>query len=273
MFYEPLVIRDIPYRIYVGKCRSGYLHWHSEMELLICTAGGMTLQLEQQALHLCPGDCAVIPGCEAHAIFPDGESTQRIAIAFGYSLLGADYAAISSRCAMLRTGDVGYESIRVILQAVSGGQNNDWCIRGGLFFLANALRQGAVTELLPSQERQNRVRRLESIYPILEHIKQNFRERITIEMASQLAGYDTTYFCKQFKSITGISFHQYLNRYRISVACQLLEDTRQPVAEVAEKTGFSSARAFCRSFKEATGMTATAYQALPAEDRRTFWKL
>ena len=122
-----------------------------------------------------------------------------------------------------------------------------------------------------SEKQVSRSTRLDGIYPVLDYVKKHYTEPIDLEAAAALTGYAKTYFCRQFKLITGTSFHRYLNCYRISVACMLLDDNRLSVAQVAERTGFSSAKLLCRTFKEITGMTTTQYQKLPEEQKTIQW--
>ena len=43
------------------------------------------------------------------------------------------------------------------------------------------------------------------------------------------------------------------------------------VAAIAEMTGFSSAKLFCRIFKETTNMTTSQYQRLSPEEKKRNW--
>lgn len=273
MLYEPLIVRDIPYRVYIGKTESFREHWHSEMELLICKTGGLEVCMEHRSVWLNAGDAVLIPGYEAHAIGKTLEDTTRIAVVFGYGLLGNGYHTVRDRSLVIPAAQETQTQLYQAVDAVCAGalSKREWKLRSGLFLLADHLQQR--TEQTDSvQNVQKRVRRLEGIYPVLEYVKKNYGQRLTIEQAAELSGYDTTYFCKQFKSITGMSFHRYLNRYRINVACQLLEDPALSVSTIAEQTGFSSSKSFCRSFKELTGMTATQYQSLRPEEKTISWQ-
>lgn len=273
MIYEPLIVQNIPYRVYVGKMKSFRQHWHSEMELLICKQGSLQVCLEHQTVQLKPGEALLIPGYEAHAIGKAEDDTVRIAVVFGYGLLGKEYHAIRNHFLHIPGDDSVPQPLRQAIDGICAGvaSQREWKLRGGLFMLAAYLQELQAQPAPDDEDLQKRVRRLDGIYPVLEHVKENYRQRLTIDQAAELSGYDTTYFCKQFKNITGMSFHRYLNRYRINVACQLLENPSLSVSAIAEMTGFSSAKGFCRSFKEHTGMTATQYQALRPDEKNVSW--
>ena len=58
----------------------------------------------------------------------------------------------------------------------------------------------------------------------------------------------------------GQTIFEYLARYRIEAAAELLKKEDLPVSRVAEMVGFRSESLFYQKFKEHTGMTPKAYQ-------------
>ena len=273
-----MIIGDAPY-FFASQLPTYPSHWHSELELHICTRGSFCLELEDQQYTLQASDAIVIPGYTAHAILSSSPDFGRISLTFGYALLGNDFKTIQNSFLQVSVTDPKTPAhlclpFRLIMDALSAksivSADNDWQIRSGLFLLAAALRGQRNHEKL-SEELQNRVQQLDSIYTVLEYVNQHYADKLSVDMAAEIAGYAKTYFCRQFKQATGVSFHRYLNNYRIGVACMLLEDPGLSVAEIAHRTGFSSAKLFCRTFKETTGMTTRQYQKLPPEVKTTHW--
>ncbi|MFC7219156.1 GlxA family transcriptional regulator [Streptomyces polyrhachis] len=70
-------------------------------------------------------------------------------------------------------------------------------------------------------------------------------------------------FTRRFREETGLSPLQWLNRQRIELARQLLEDTDHSVDQVAEKAGFGTAVSLRQHLQSALGVSPTSY-------RRTF---
>lgn len=277
MTYEPLITGDIPY-FFASLLASYPSHWHSELELHICTRGNFCLEVEDQKYTLQPGDAMVIPSYTSHAILSSSPDFGRISITFGYALLGNEFKSVQNAFLHIsidadQTPETLRRPFQLIVDALSGqdcvNASNDWLIRSGLFLLAAQLRNHCIEK--PSEELQNRVQQLDSIYAVLDHVAKHYADRLSVDEAAEIAGYAKTYFCRQFKQATGVSFHRYLNNYRISVACMLLEDPHLSVADVATRTGFSSAKLFCRTFKETTGMTTRQYQKLPQEKKDIHW--
>lgn len=60
-----------------------------------------------------------------------------------------------------------------------------------------------------------------------------------------------------------ISFNDYINSLRIADAVVLLEDGRYGITEIAQKTGFNTARTFNRAFKSVYGVSPSQYKKSP----------
>lgn len=63
-----------------------------------------------------------------------------------------------------------------------------------------------------------------------------------------------------FRSTTGGSLREQIEKARMNTARQLLEDSSMPLKVIAHELGFSHSSAFCYSFKSATGLTPTEYR-------------
>jgi len=64
----------------------------------------------------------------------------------------------------------------------------------------------------------------------------------------------------KMKQITGIGISEYINKYRIEVACQLLKQTEKSVTDIAFEVGFNSSKYFSTVFKQATKITPRDYR-------------
>ena len=277
MRYEPMITRSESYRSYIWKAHDFGPHWHSEQEVLTCLEGEILICVENRQYPLIPGQVVIIPGNEAHQFYVQKAPCRLMIQKFGYSLLDSDFTRIQSRCQYFKLDDgpeALCEPLKKLMECLlSDGEitlENEWKMRGYVTLLAYGLRN-LPSICRPSESQVNRTRRLAGIYPALDYVKEHYHEQISLDDAANLTGYAKTYFCKHFKRVTGVSFHQYLNRYRISVSCLLLEDPGLSVASIAEMVGFSSAKLFCRIFKETTNMTTSQYQRLSPEEKKRNW--
>ena len=92
---------------------------------------------------------------------------------------------------------------------------------------------------------------LEMIY----HIKNNYEEKISISDLSKELAYSESMLNRKFKKEVHITFNEYLNRYRINKAIDLLKNSDYNITEIAYMCGYSSAKYFARVFKKYLGMS------------------
>jgi AraC-like DNA-binding protein len=66
------------------------------------------------------------------------------------------------------------------------------------------------------------------------------------------------YLTRIFRKELGMSPWEYLNRYRIQLACELLVHTDLSLSAIASRIGFQDQAYFCRVFKKLKGCTPSA---------------
>ena len=82
-------------------------------------------------------------------------------------------------------------------------------------------------------------------------------EALSLKQVASVCEINTSYLGQIFKKATGDSFTNYVNRYRIEKAKQLLANSGLKVYEVAEKVGFTDYHYFLKIYKKVTGNLPT----------------
>lgn len=90
---------------------------------------------------------------------------------------------------------------------------------------------------------------------IINYIKNNFSEQITLKEIAEMACMTEQSFCRYFRSRTQKSFSEFLLEQRMFHGASLLLETDKPVAEIAFLCGYSSASRFCQVFKKQYGVS------------------
>ena len=98
------------------------------------------------------------------------------------------------------------------------------------------------------------------LYGIFKFVEDNFKTDCNLSIAALKLGISYSYLSRYFKKITGMSYNNYLNSYRISKACYLLHNTNLSVLECAYEVGYDSLRSFNRNFKLLTNTTPKNYK-------------
>lgn len=90
---------------------------------------------------------------------------------------------------------------------------------------------------------------------ILNYLHANFNHEIYLYQIANYFGYSREYFSRMFKKEIGLSFKQYLDKYRIEKAIQLLKSTDKSILEIGYEVGFSNENQFIYTFKKHYKMT------------------
>jgi two-component system response regulator YesN len=98
------------------------------------------------------------------------------------------------------------------------------------------------------------------VQQLMDYIKSNYREPITLQQLSNHLFLSPNYLCSLFKQETGITIVDYIKQFRIEMAKQLLESSHLKVYEIAESVGFTSSSYLCRVFKEMTGININEFK-------------
>lgn len=97
---------------------------------------------------------------------------------------------------------------------------------------------------------------------IFAFVDLNFAGDCSLSGLAEFTSYHYVYLSKYFKGCIGISFTDYVNRYRINEACYLFRNNpKQTILQTALDCGFDSLRTFNRNFKRIMGVTPSQYQA------------
>ena len=90
-------------------------------------------------------------------------------------------------------------------------------------------------------------------------IKDRFAKKLSIESISEEMGVSASYLSRKFKEVTGQTFLDFLNKYRVQQAVALLGTRQYRVSEISEATGFTDYKHFCSVFKKYTSKSPTKF--------------
>ena len=105
-----------------------------------------------------------------------------------------------------------------------------------------------------------RKQQVDIVKAVNEYISTQFMKRITIDSLSDQFDIPTSTLKRCFKGVYGTTIHHYLKECRINAAKRLLQESDQSVLEIANAVGYENGSKFTSAFKEATGVTPSAYR-------------
>ncbi len=95
---------------------------------------------------------------------------------------------------------------------------------------------------------------------VIDYINQKYSEPICVQSIADFCGIDRSYLSKVFKYATGYTIQEYLIRFRMKKAKQLLSETAMPVQHVSYSVGYNDPFSFSKVFKKQTGMSPSVWR-------------
>jgi two-component system response regulator YesN len=94
---------------------------------------------------------------------------------------------------------------------------------------------------------------------MIQEIHDKYSKRLALTDISEQCKMSCTYLNAKFKNETGYTFNDYLNRYRIQKAVDLLREDRYKIYEIADMVGFSDYKYFIKVFKKYIGYSPARF--------------
>ncbi len=95
---------------------------------------------------------------------------------------------------------------------------------------------------------------------IFNFVKEEFQRSISLEEIAGMVSMTVPAFCRYFKKITGKTFVQFVNEYRLAHAAKLLHEKQISILDVSYESGFNNFSHFNKQFKKFTKKTPSDYR-------------
>lgn len=240
------------YHLYLSKYHYMKQHFHHNVELVYLIKGHFIGHVNGHNVHVKNNSLFLINTDEIH-YFEMLEDCEMITILLSYDMLKKYDKNIEHIIFDLSLNKSQHQQLKDIILMM------DYCRKSH-----DPYKQIKVQEYLchiyyslfhdfKAERQDNNIyskRQLKQIQTLLDYIENHYQQPITIEQLCEISHYSSSYLCRYFKSICGISIFQYIKQIRLKHAyidvCQSNED----ISLIAYKHGFSSSKAFIKAFKE-----------------------
>ena len=254
-----------------------YLHFHNYLEIGFCYEGQGRMLLGEEEVRFSGREFSVIPPNYPHTTDSDLGTISRW-----------EYLFIDVEGFLRSFLDTPVKADKVIQRIYSKAlfleENQSPSISAKILKIMNIMRdgeefyleeaKGILASLLVEIARLNRrseEERVEEekgkltnmITRVQDFVSYHYMEDIKVEDLAKSCHISETHFRRVFTSYMKMSPLEYINTVRINTACELLETTDAPVADVAHKCGFTTNSTFNRNFKQLMGVTPLEWRKRP----------
>ena len=246
-------------------------HWHREIELVYTFAGHATHYIDGYPYTARPGSMFVTNSESIHKIMSDTEVEEETEIVAVVLMINYDFfsSLIADLLKMYYLTEVHSDMERIgqIMKEFSkygDGQNaqepfTELKLLGMMYELLYLLCRDdlAVKEdVMPINNQKN----LERLRGVMVYVKDHFDEPLRQRDVAAKFYFTPEYFSRFFRKNTGMTFKEYLTRYRVNMVRKEILETEKSMLEIAVENGFADSRSMIHAFKEIYGITPFQYR-------------
>jgi AraC-like DNA-binding protein len=249
-----------------------FWHFHPEMEIVYVKHGSGKRHVGNHISYYNGGDLILLGPNLPHYGFTDrlSGSNSEIVVQMKETFLGKNFFSLPEMSSIFQL----FERSKGGLSFYGNTKDEVGARLGSLFYMDefdklieflkilqilatskeyNILNAVGVTLIVQGQDTD----RIDTIY---KYVRNHFTEAIQLEDMAEVVSMTIPSFCRYFKKVTGKTFTEFVNEFRIVHACKLLSEEKHSISEVCFESGFNNFSHFNRLFKEKTGKSPNAYR-------------
>lgn len=256
-------------------------HWHMEYEIDLVVRGSVTLTLNESQVHAKAGDIIFIRDGVVHGGHPETTDTIYDCIVFDMKKMLAGshtfqyriedvlkHVTLINKYLPASTPDIPRLIQHLFRSMKEEHTGYELVVTGLLYtFLGFIFQQGLYHEAASLPLREHRRKRITQLKQTFQLIDSQYQQPLTLTDLAQAANLSPNYFCRFFQKITHHSPIDYLNRYRIEMACLKLTHTNDSITEIAFSCGFNDVSYFIRLFRRYKETSPRKYKQLMKEGK------
>tara|TARA_Y100000385_G_C13055436_1_gene621748 strand:- start:51 stop:938 length:888 start_codon:yes stop_codon:yes gene_type:complete len=247
-------------------------HYHPEVELVFIDKGSGKRHVGNNISYYNDGEVILLGPNLPHYGFTDRltENNKEIVVQFLKEILGDNFLGIPemrSINALMERSKQGLsfkgetkKEVAILLDEMEQMNHFDRMIR--LLKVMNVLAKSNEYQILNASAVtiETDPKSNERIKTVYDHVRANFQRTISLDEIASLSNMTVPSFCRYFKKLTGKTFTQFVNEFRITHACKLLSETPNTIAHISYECGYNNFSHFNKHFKLYTSKNPSAYR-------------
>ena len=252
-------------------------HWHDEMEAFCVESGEITFFAGNEKYDLHEGQAVFVNSNVLHAGRDvRGKSCRYHSMVFHPRLVGGGLESVywekyidpiikkGPKSLVFDDRKPWHKEAREAIETawkegMSDAPGYEFRVRNALSELIFLIYKNHPVALLKTSPKN--MRDSERIRQMLQFISENYAEPLTMQDIADSALISESECLRCFRSTIGRSPIQYLKKYRILKASELLTSTEEKIGDVAADCGFADPSYFNRAFKAEKGITPKEFRS------------
>ena len=249
------------------------LHHHDFYELYFLLSGDVTYTIESRLYHVMPGDMLLISPRELHQLYIRSEMStyERYVLWVNPQVLDRLSTELTDLCRCFDPTRPGYGNLLRLRpedrgkmqslleslhqEAQTGGFGSD-LLRESLFIQLLVTINRLVAQEGNSFEEGNRGNR--AVTKVVDYVNLHYSEPLSLDMLAERFYVSKYHLSHEFHRQVGTSVYRYIQKKRLLIARQLLQQGKKP-NEVYADCGFGDYAGFYRAFKAEYGAAPREY--------------
>lgn len=245
-------------------------HWHEECEICKISAGHLKITINNQTYNGKTGDIFFVNSGELHSAIPQDCTYECFVFDLHFLLKersaanGFIYSLLYGQKCMVNA--LSFASTALYIQSMVNElffniakQEKGFELRvfGCLNYIIGALeRENLIIENPAPASNTGKVNKTKTA---ISYIQRCYNRNVSLDDLSQLLEMKPPSIVRLFKETIGKTPIEYLNAYRINVACEQIKYLDKQITQIALDCGFTDLSYFTKVFKKYMGITPSKY--------------
>ena len=246
-------------------------HWHKEIEIVVLYEGNVSLETAKESIILKKGDGVFINSEELHYFKKIGdEKCVLISYVFDKSLVIGDKGSIIERKYIeplvqnktLSLFKISEKLSRKLEEVFFEYEDKKFGVEINIRNILSSVLLEIIIENREKLIEKKTYKNLDNqrIKGMLDFIQKNYSNELTLKEIGEAVFIGERETLRCFARTIGISPIEYLKKYRVKVAANLLTTTDLSVTEICIQCGFNSPSYFSKSFQRVFNVTPREYR-------------
>ena len=237
------------------------LHFHEEIEILFVTSGEIIVGIDKEVHIIKEQQCVLILPGKVHSVSTENFSTINVVKTYAMPITDEhDFNSIVLDCCTFSDEIIATCMENIYREYIAKEKGYHLAIEKDILEVILYIIRNNAINITPADKRYKTLEDSMFLWNVYDYVQRNYMNNILLSDIAKLCGYSKCYFSRKFKALTDWNFWDYLLKFRINKAKELIIMSNSKYTDIAAHCGFSEIRSFNRSFKKMTGLNPSEYR-------------